>query len=304
MTSFLQSPAWQVFQESAGIPTNRHNEQLYLCKKFPFGTYWQSSRFTATNFEIPNFTQKACFIRLEPEDENTLAVIRQNHQLVRSLALQPRQTLILDIAQPYEDILSSFKQKTRYNLKVSHRSELEVDIYSRNLDNEHFDRFWALMSETSHRHGFRTHPAEYYQLMLSTLSKENMAHLIFVRRHTQDLACMILITYEDTATYLHGASSSLHHETKAAYFLHDAAIRHAQVMGAKTYDFWGTDAHQVDGEWKAKDGVGSAGTTQFKLGFGGKIVEYPGCFDLVLKPFWYNAYKKARSLRGGKRDFA
>jgi len=303
MTSFLQSPTWQKFQESAGVHTEWNDRHLYLQRKVSFASYWQSSRFTTDHFEIPPFAKSARFLRLEPEDEATLAAIRAVHPVEETLPVQPRQTLQLDIQRPIEDILASFKQKHRYNYTVSQRSFLERDIYSRHTFDAPFERFWALMSQTAERQDFRTHSKEYYQEMLRVLEEDQMVHVLIVRRNEQDLAAMILVTYDGVATYLHGASSSEHRESMAPYYMHVAAMQYAQGLGLKTYDFWGTDAELVGDQWQAKEGAPSYGTTRFKLGFSGTIVQYPGCFDLVLQPFWYSMYKKARRLRGGKRAF-
>lgn len=308
MPPFLQSPAWERFQQSAGAQTERSQGQLFIARSFRFGHYWQSSRCQFESFELPSFADGATFVRLEPEDETSLGHIaafatKSGLMLKPTLAMQPRQTLLLPIQRPFNEITAGFKQKHRYNLKVAERAGLTADTVSYNLDTS-FERFWNLMQATAERQDFRTHPKEYYRLMLKALEPEGKAHLVFVRLGAQDLAALILITHDGTATYLHGASSQAHREAMAPYLMHATAIKLAQELGCHTYDFWGIDAHQVEGEWKPKEGAASAGTTRFKLGFGGQVLEYPGCWDLVLRPFWYTAYAKIRALRGGKRAFS
>lgn len=304
MSSFIQSEAWQKFQEQAGVNARRHQKTLFLQRSFGFGTYWQASRFTCKEFTLPAFAGEAVFLRLEPEDVSSLQVIQQNNTLEETVAIQPRQSLLLTIDKPLETVVAGFKQKHRYNYGVSQRSGLREELFSNKLSGKPFERFWQLMQATADRQEFRTHPKEYYQQMLESLEPEGMAHIIIISKDEADLAAMILITHDDTATYLHGASSNQQRQVMAPYFLHVAAIRHAQHLGLKTYDFWGTDAHYTDKGWLPKEGAASYGTTRFKLGFGGDIVTYPGCFDLILKPFWYNLYKTARRLRGGKRAFS
>ena len=40
-----------------------------------------------------------------------------------------------------------------------------------------------------------------------------------------------------------------------------------------------------------------AGVTRFKLGFGGRAVDYPGTFDLPLNRLWYTLYSLVRRAR-------
>jgi lipid II:glycine glycyltransferase (peptidoglycan interpeptide bridge formation enzyme) len=126
-----------------------------------------------------------------------------------------------------------------------------------------------------------------------------------VRSGDTDLAGMILILHQGTATYLHGASSPDMREKMAPCLMHWAAIRTAKEAGCTTYDLWGTDLvqDQETNEWKPQEGHPSAGTSRFKLGFNGQVVEYPGAFDLILNPFCYTLYTMFRKLRGGKRAF-
>ncbi len=116
---------------------------------------------------------------------------------------------------------------------------------------------------------------------------------------------MLLITCGETATYLHGASSDLQKNMMAPHLLHWRAIEQAKTLGCRQYDLWGTHAvWNGGGHWESEGGHPSAGVTRFKLGFNGRIVEYPGAYDLILKPFWYSAYTTLRRLRSAKRAFS
>ena len=311
--SFFHSEPWEAFQKAAGAATERGDGQLYVHRALPvpLGSYWLSSRMTIPdNMALPNFTKEPCFVRLEPADAESFAHLQDfaaanKLSLVTTHAVQPRQTSLVAISGSDDEMLAAMKPKHRYNLRLAQKNGLVAEAYSKNLT-AHFERFWTLLTATASRQGFRTHAKEYYRQMLESLEPAGMAHLLFVRQGEEDLATLLLITYEDTATYLHGASSDAFKQLMAPYLLHWEAIRLAKEAGCATYDLWGTDAeyNEEKKEWQAKAGAGSAGTTRFKLGFGGAIVDYPGAFDLVLKPFCYTLYKNLRSLRGGKRAFS
>lgn len=56
-----------------------------------------------------------------------------------------------------------------------------------------------------------------------------------------------------------------------------------KLLNFKLYDLWGIDTQK----WP--------GVTRFKLGWGGRVVEYPGAFDLVVSKLWYYAYNAFRA---------
>ena len=313
MHSFLHSTAWERFQNKVGNQVERFNNQVYIRKVIPRSFYYVSSRCEiGSTFSLPEFSQKGSFLRFEPTTETDLqnlqlAAKHLGHRLVPTSAIQPRQTLLLDIRESYEKIIQDMKPKHRYNIRLAEKNELETEIISTDLKNQ-FERFWQLLSATASRQEFRTHSKQYYESMLEELEKEGMAHLLFVSKDKKPLAAMILITYEGTATYLHGGSDPALRQLMGPYLLHATAIQFAQKLGCHSYDFWGTHLihnPETDRFEPIKDHP-SEGTSRFKIGFGGQVVNYPGTFDLILQPFWYTLYITTRKirLRGGKRAFS
>jgi lipid II:glycine glycyltransferase (peptidoglycan interpeptide bridge formation enzyme) len=197
------------------------------------------------------------------------------------------------------------KSKHRYNVRVAQRHEIAVEVVSKTASDS-FERFWNLLSSTANRQDFRTHSKNYYKVMVEELAKDEEAHLVFASKDGQDLAALLLITHNGTATYLHGGSSDKNKELMAPFLLHAETIKFAKEFGCHTYDLWGTDLewNAEKSEWQPISGKASAGTSRFKVGFGGEVISYPGTFDLILKPFWYTLYTFIRAIRGGKRAFS
>jgi lipid II:glycine glycyltransferase (peptidoglycan interpeptide bridge formation enzyme) len=71
----------------------------------------------------------------------------------------------------------------------------------------------------------------------------------------------------------------------APFLLQWTLIQEAKRRGFRYYDFNGID----ENKWP--------GVTRFKRGFGGRVVNFPGTFDLVFSDYWYKAYKFVRSIR-------
>jgi lipid II:glycine glycyltransferase (peptidoglycan interpeptide bridge formation enzyme) len=132
--------------------------------------------------------------------------------------------------------------------------------------------------------------------MIETLAPLGEAHLGFASIGGSDAATILLITHESVVTYLHGGSAKVHREVMAPFLLHWQAIQWAKQADYKVYDFWGTNAVQKDDTWEPLPNHASTGTTRFKLGFGGEVVQFPGAVDLVLKPIPYTLYRTMRRI--------
>lgn len=294
--AFLHSEAWEAFLGSTGQKTERAPEGLYVRGVLPNkATYWRTSRVVVDSaWQPPAFTKKAWFIRLEPFSELPKEVSRFG--VVRPTeSIQPKQTVVLDLAQPAEKVLESMKSKHRYNIRLAERYGVQVELVHEDAA-EHFTRFWSLLSHTATRQKFRTHDKDYYQKMIETLAPRGLAHLGFAKLDGKDLATVLLITNDKTITYLHGGSSEARKEVMAPFALHWQIIQWAQSVGCEAYDLWGTNAVQNEGGWEPRANHPSSGTTRFKLGFGGTVVQYPGAFDLVLKPIPYTLYNGIRRI--------
>lgn len=294
--AFLHSADWEMFLRASGNEVEREGGALYIKGKIPRGgTYWRVSRIDIDeSWTPPAFTKSSWFVRLEPISEASLHLAKFG--TVRPTeSVQPKQTLVLDLRLSEEELLAQMKPKHRYNIKVAERHGVEVEF--KHFDAaEHFDRFWKLLTETAGRHAFRTHQRDYYKQMVKTLAPKGIISLGFAKLGHDDVATMLFIRHEKVVTYLHGGSSSRHKEVMAPYLLHWHAIRWAKEMEVEAYDFWGTNAIEQEGAWVPRVNHPSTGTTRFKLGFGGTVVQFPGAVDLVLKPIPYTLYSTIRRV--------
>jgi len=206
--------------------------------------------------------------------------------------IQPKDTLILDLAQTEDSLMRRMKQKTRYNIRLARKKRVNV---SRALDYKKcFSDFWALISETSKRNRITLHDREYYFKMLESLSLSwnnkkclrSQAVLYLAEYNGEIIAANIVLFFGNLCVYLHGASSDKHRNTMATYLLQWKQILDAKSMGCKTYDFWGITIDNKKREW--------FGITRFKKGFGGNQKSYIGAYDLIFNKSEYALYKFAK----------
>ena len=307
---FLQSWQWGALQEREGRTILRLQAQnddnincgqaLTIVYPLPLGQYYfytprgpvtennDAETSLASAIQEQARKMRAVFWRFEP------SLISSTEEKDRRIAItvqssQPKKTLVLDLSNSEETLLSAMHEKTRYNIRLAQRKGIitqSVEIKNA-ID---FDPVWKLFTETAHRDKFHIHPrAHYEQLLAPTMpddSRDFTARLFVASHNNEPLAVMIVIFFGGVATYLHGASSSQKRNLMAPHALHWHVIREAKQQGCRWYDFWGI-----------ADTAAWEGITRFKRGFGGFEIISPGAFELPLNHFWYTVYATAKKIK-------
>lgn len=285
MTSFLQSNSWETFQQAAGFETLRIDGVLLIKKPLPFGRrYLYCPRADVDSAQAVTLAkrEKAIFLRIDPI--KPLKIKDWKLKIVKTVDVQPSQTVIVDLTATEEELLGRMHAKTRYNLRLAQKK----GVTARAAGSDEFETFWQLMSETTERDGFRGHGKEYYQKMVETCAEgagDMFVRTYFAEHEGKILAAGIFAFYNGTATYVHGASSNEYRNLMAPYALHWQVIRDAKALGCTRYDLYGID----ENKWP--------GVTRFKRGFGGAEVRLPGTHDVVFNRPWYSMYQYLRAFR-------
>lgn len=299
MPSFLQTPEWLAFQRSLGrtvwrlddgfIQANVIRHDIRAGKNYlyvPHGPYLKEG--AATRDHLHHFTghmrklareQGSIFIKLEPLQDDVVDLLMRNgmHLKQSNRPLQPLKTVIMDLSQDTDTLLSNLHHKTRYNIKVAQRKGVRI------AELTDVEQFWALMEKTTKRGTFRSHPPEYYRALLTYFERHggNIKTRLFAALHDgAPIAAAVILEHGSTAYYLHGASDLTFRALMAPQLLHWEMLERYKDAGFASYDFWGIDHQRYPG------------VTRFKLSWGGRVVEYPGSFDMSIKPFWHWLWKK------------
>lgn len=193
--------------------------------------------------------------------------------------VQFRNTLLLDLTNSEDDILSAMKQKTRYNIRLADRRGVKV----RRGNLEDFDLLYHMYAETSVRDGFPIRNPTYYQDAWGSFIRDGLAQPFIASVDSEPVAAMITYRFGDTATYMFGMSRSLHREKMPNHLLQWEAIRWAKQAGCLTYDFWGAPdlLSPDDPMW---------GVYRFKLGYGARLVRTLGAWDYSTNALLYWLY--------------
>lgn len=319
--SFLQSTEWQKFQNSLGRETFVIEEKdifnaLIMTHKLPFDkTYYYCPRgpaidnkyinsdtiyLKALNTIIQEIKQKAkqdnsIFFKIEPQwinKEQISDILIQAGFNKSEKNIQAKDTLILDIAKPEQQLLNEMKQKTRYSIRLAQKKKIQIVCINKPTSAD-IDILWNLIEQTTKRKGFKSHGKEYYTKQFEFSNKDFFNKLFIAFYQNQPAAANVVNFYQKTATYLYGASSDEHKNLMAPYLLQWEQIIAAQKLGMQKYDFWGICPND---QKNSKEFEKWKGFTRFKQGFGGKEVRYIGSWEYALDKKWYMIYKLAKKF--------
>lgn len=203
-----------------------------------------------------------------------------NKQVTKDDLIQPLHDMVLRIdGYNEEDLLKTFAEKTRYNIRLAKRRGVEV-LYSR--DKEDLKRFYELYKITTVRDNIGCRAYEYFEKMLDAYDENHLR--IYLTKHEDDyLSGAIAVNYGKELFYLYGASSNEKRNLMPNYAMQWEMIKWGLETKCKTYNFGGTlEVNPEEGLYK------------FKIGFCKKdgVTEYLGEIDKVYDKKLYYMYLK------------
>ncbi len=316
MASFLQSKQWADFQKSLGrevFEYPRHLEveplskevqppaisakiikhNLPLGKNYLYIPHGPEMDFNAMmgGFKGPTRSfadyllnlgrqEKSIFVKAEPLTGNVAQMLVEAGFRRAHKEVQPSKTVIINIQESDVNLLGAMHHKTRYNIKVAESHGVVIE------ESGDIELFWRLLKKTTARDEFSSHPKDYYEKLLNFDWDDDgpKVKLFLAKYQDKPAAAAIVLIYNGTGYYLHGASDYEYRSAMAPFMLHWRIIQLLRKAGIENYDLWGIDAKK----WP--------GVTRFKLNWGGRTTDRPGSFDLPLSKIWYLLYKTSRRI--------
>ncbi len=290
VTHIIQSWEWGKARKALGIPILRYglysNGKLFKAfqltlHKIPFTKsfvgYFPKGPLPDKQLAIAlrkiGKENNCAFIKLEPNIKVENLKFKIENSFVKSpKPLFTKYNFILDLTKPEEELLKNMHQKTRYNIRVAQKHGVKVE---ERVDDEAFKIYLKLYFETIKRQGYHGHNEYYHTKIWQTLKKENMARILIASLNGEPLTAWMLFNLKDTLYYPYGGSSKSHTEVMANNLIAWEAIKLGKKLGLKKFDMWGALGPDAD----SKDPW--FGFHKFKMGYGGRLVEYIGTYDLV-----------------------
>lgn len=203
----------------------------------------------------------AYVIKFDPEiveDEKLVSMYKNSGYKVRTAKsdkdelIQPIHNMILNIEKKtIDEIFKSYSEKTRYNIRVAMKKEIEI-TYS--TSKEDLKTFFELSEITIKRDKISGRRYDYYERLLDSFNEDDIR--IYLAKHANEaLSGAILIKYGQKAFYIYGASSNEKRNYMPNYLLQHEMIKYAVESNLKEYDFGGVyNLNKEDGLYKFKEG--------------------------------------------------
>lgn len=272
---------------------------VYYCSKGPgFFRDFQASKEDTSHFEeflldlkrfLGKYDDKAILVKLEPELEEDQLDLQKLGLVKASADLQFKATIMVDLDKPEEEIIDSFKQKTRYNIRLAERKGVKVE--HRPMNDDGVDLMYELMQATQERAGFFLRPKIYFANYWQAQYDAGQAQFL-VATHEGDVLGGVFVTRFGTKSYYKdGGSFVTKRNLMAPYLLQWEAMKWAKSEGATVYDMVAVPPkkHLED------ESHHQYGLYQFKRGFNEAVTEFVGCWDLPIHPNKFKMWQRQES---------
>ena len=225
-------------------------------------------------------------IRIETELLKKQQPSLSRHGLVEATPIIPNpSTITLDLVPTLEDILMGLPQKGRHAIRRAERDGVTVSqVKATDLNCK---KMYALLAETAEgQFGIRNY--NYYKKFWQRFETAGYGQLFFAYYEDTVVAGAYAMVFGKKSTYKDGASIRKRTAYGASHLLQWNVIKWAKSRGALVHDLCGSPASdELTNPHHPHYGIG-----QFKTAFNKAVIDYIGCYDLVIRPVRYKTWVK------------
>ncbi len=283
---------------------------LFLVRNLPYyGELWYAPRGPAVSSTaqlgkllkaITPELAKAFLVKLEPPLLKSTTKARDFRAigLVKAqVDLQMNQsTTIVNLSPTDDEILSSFKQKTRYNIRLSERKK--VSIRRVELTRDNMKIMYGFLQETQKRSGFYLRSYKYMEAFWSLFTKAGRGELFMAFYDNQPLGGVFVTMLGKKSQYKDGGFTREHSGVMAPYLIQWEIIKWLKTQAVVEYDLYGMPP--LDALTNKAHSL--SGLVQFKSGFSIEFTEYVGVYDWPLSATKYRHWLKFGEKLLSKRE--
>lgn len=205
-----------------------------------------------------------------------------HHPLFTSAGWEPADvvqltsTQVIDLSLTEEELWHDvYKSSRRYA-----NGARKKGCYVQEHGEEAMPVFYEILAETATRSGFIPRAMEAYADVYRAFAKAGDARiLIGYLPDGTAVSSKMIVTSGGRMSQLYGGLTEVGSDARSGHFFEWEAITGSKAAGASVFDMWGRS---------------TKGIAHFKAGFGGRVVEYGGTFDLVVNAPVRGLYQRAR----------
>lgn len=200
---------------------------------------------------------------------------------IKGLAVEPFAhscTSLIDLSPTEQSILTSFSQKTRYNIVRTLKKD-DLRITSTKLGKLSLAQksaFFDLHNQWSRKKNVVGYPTSLLNAVLIAYAKSGDLHLCY--KGLTLVGSLLILSHDSVATYYAAFATPQGYQSFAPTLLTWTAMQQAKSVGCDIFDFGGIYDPRYPRMYK-----NWVGFTKFKSGFHPTVVSYP---PTTLKLYW------------------
>ena len=190
--------------------------------------------------------------------------------------VQPRRTLLVNAQIDAAALMEGMRKKTRQYIRKAERAGVVIE------ETDDLERAHRVLRIVGERDRFAVHSLDHLARLRAGFG--DRFNVLMARIGPEDVGTLMLVRMAERAWELYGGWSGTHAEDRPFYLLKWRAIQRMRQLGVARYDMWGL-AETDD------PGNPMRGVTEFKLGFGGDVVEWIGAIETPVMRWLYPAWQ-------------
>lgn len=191
-------------------------------------------------------------------------------------------TVLINLSLELDSILNGMKNRTRYNIR--HSSRLGIKVIEGNK--KYLKDYYQLVKKTSKRKDFSQVSMEFLVQIWDVFSPQGFAKLFFSMYDGEIVSGQLVLVFGDTVINKLSAWSGKHANRKPNEALQWHIIKWAKENGYLWLDLNGINPNIAKNMLSNDCGlkIANKSFTSFKIGFGGRILQLPGVYEINTAP--------------------
>ena len=215
-----------------------------------------------------------------PDGADMTGALRARRFVPGGLEPAPRMTVRVDLRRSPDAILGAMRARSRTYIRQAQRRGMVV----REGTEKELPIFAELVDATCRRKGLRPYPLGYYEKIWHSFP--DRAQLMLAEYKGEILSGILLLAYGDTVSYKMGGWSGERRDVRPNELLHWTGMQWGRDRGYRYYDLEGLNPALGEAILSGRDpaDLDIPGIAHFKLGLGGEVTRFPGCYDYTSQP--------------------